>query len=161
MYCSCPIPPDAHSRNWILYLRDRSGTSFVKFCAVGHTLLTGIKEILPYFWSVLDTIWQGPRKIIEWLWLSSNSTHIILSSSCDFRRKKGRTFYRCQSNYIFARTDTPPPHSISGVGGATAVTVNTNMQTSVIACSKNIALLLKILNHKHSFQVYYGSGEKF
>jgi hypothetical protein len=105
-----------------IMLRDRSGTTFVKICAMGHTLPTGIKLIFPYFSSVLDTIWQGPRKNIEWLWLSSNSMHVILSRICDLRRKKGRTFYRCQSNHIFARTDTPPGRSISGEGGATAVT---------------------------------------
>jgi hypothetical protein len=99
------LPPDAHWRKWILYLRfpsrQHKATRLIKhelcehLCSGSHILLRGVQEILTYFSTALDKICQWPRKIIEWLWLSSKSMHIMLSSVCDFRdfrRKKDRTF---------------------------------------------------------------------
>jgi hypothetical protein len=44
-----------------------------------------------------------------------------------FGARKAVLSYQYKSNYIFAHTDTPPPHSIPGQGVAATVTVITNM----------------------------------
>jgi len=121
-----PTHTHTHSRNWILYLRflsrQNNATRPIRhdFCenlCSGPYFTYGHKRNIAIFFVSFGHNLARATKNHRVMGLWSNSMHIILSSICDFRRKNGRTFYRYQSNYIFA-LPTPPPHLIPSLARA-------------------------------------------